>query len=358
MVTMRDVAARAGVSAKTVSRVVNDDPHVLPETRTRVTEVLRELQYVPNALARTFRSGGAPVLGVAVPDIADPFFALVAKAVEQVATRHDMSVVVSSLGYDPRREAGALEALLRRPLSGLVVAPTSEDQGHLGRWTSRIPVVFVDRPPRGLEADAFTEDDHGGAHLATEHLIGHGHRQIAFVGDSPRVPTTAERLAGYRAALAGAGVVATDELVAFGASEDGGPQRVVDRLARSSRRPTALFSADARTTMTLVPCLAGTAWAVAAFGDFPLANMLSPALTVVDQDPTSLGRLAAERVVERLTAPGSHAPRRTVLPVRLVERLSCRPGAQAPGLFPFSAPDLGTSASQVELAAPAAGPAR
>ena len=349
---MRQVAARAGVSAKTVSRVVNNDPHVLPETRTRVTEALRELQYVPNALARTFRAGGAPVLGVAVPDIADPFFALVAKAVEDVAAAHDTSVVVSSLGYDPERERGALESLLRRPLSGLVVAPTSPDQGHLARWTARMPVVFVDRPPRGLEADTITGDDHEGARMATAHLIGHGHREVAFVGDSPQVPTTADRLAGHRAALAEAGLVARDELVAFRDPDDAAPGRLVQRLARSSPPPTALFSADARTTMTLVPCLAGTAWAVAAFGDFPLANMLSPVLTVVDQDPTSLGRLAAERVVERLTAPGSHAPRRTVLPVRLVERQSCRPEAHAPGLLPFSAPGLDTSASQVEPAAP------
>src|SRR3954447_425494 len=107
---MREVAARARVSAKTVSRVVNDDSHVLPETRTRVTEALRELRYVPNAMARTFRAGGAPVVAVAVPDIAAPFSPLVARAVEDVAAAHDMSIVVSSLGYDPERERGALES--------------------------------------------------------------------------------------------------------------------------------------------------------------------------------------------------------------------------------------------------------
>jgi LacI family transcriptional regulator len=348
---MREVAARARVSAKTVSRVVNNDPHVLPETRTRVTEALRELRYVPNAMARTFRAGGAPVLGVAVPDIADPFFALVAKAVEDVAAAHDMSVVVSSLGCDPEREQGVLESLLRRPLSGLVVAPTSPDQGHLARWTPRLPVVFVDRPPRGLEADTITEDDHEGARMATAHLVAHGHREIAFVGDSPQVPTTAARLAGHRAALADAGLLARDELVAFRDTDSGAPGRVVQRLARSSPPPTALFSADARTTMALVPELAGSTWAVVGFGDFPMADMLSPALTVVDQDPAALGRLAAERVLERLGAPEGAPPRRTVLSVRLVERQSCRAEAHAAGLFPFSAPELDTSASRVEPAA-------
>lgn len=341
MTTMRDVAARAGVSAKTVSRVFNDDPHVLPGTRARVTDALRELGYVPNSLAQTFRTGRPPVLGVAVPDLADPFFAVMAKAVEEVATRADMAVVVSSIGYDVRREAGALESLLRRSLSGLVVAPTSQDQSHLGTWAARLPIVFVDRPPRGLAADAFTGEDHRGGRLATEHLVAHGHREIAFVGDSPAMSTTAERLAGHRSALADAGLRPRDGLVAFGAVDRKSAERVVARLRSAAPPPTALITGDARTTMTLVPALAGSSWAVVGFGDFPMAHMLSPALTVVDQDPAALGRLAAERVVERLEAPERRFRRHTTLPVRLVERRSCWSPAEASTLFPSSCPGSG-----------------
>jgi LacI family transcriptional regulator len=349
---MRDVAARARVSAKTVSRVFNDDPHVLPETRARVAAALRELDYLPNPLARSFRTGRAPVLGVAVPDLADPFFAVIAKAVEQVAARADMGVVVTSLGYDARREAGALESLLGRSLSGLVVAPTGQDHRYLEPWAVRLPVVFVDRPPHGLDADAFTGDDHEGARIATRHLLSHGHREIAFVGDSPQMSTTADRLAGYRSALADAGLVPSSELVAFGASDPRSAEEVVGRLGRAATPPTALLSADARTTMTLVPALAGSAWAVVGFGDFPMAHMLSPALTVVDQDPAALGRRAAERVVARLAAPGRRFRRHTVSPVRLVERRSCWAPAHASALFPCSSPGSETSASQLEAASP------
>jgi LacI family transcriptional regulator len=352
MTTMRDVAARARVSAKTVSRVFNGDPHVLPETRARVTEALRELGYVPNGLARSFRTGRAPVLGVAVPDLADPFFAVIAKAVEQVAARADMAVVVTSLGYDARREPAALESLLGRSLSGLVVAPTGQDHRYLEPWAARFPAVFVDRPPRGLAADAFTGDDHEGGRLATAHLVSHGHREIAFVGDSPRMSTTADRLAGHRSALADAGISPSSDLVAFGASDRTSAEEVVARLARAATPPTALVSADARTTMTLVPALAGTTWAVVGFGDFPMAHMLSPALTVIDQDPAALGRLAAERVVERLGAPDGRSRRHTVTPVRLVERRSCWSPAHSSELFPSSAPGTGTSASQLEAASP------
>ncbi len=358
MTTMRDVAARAKVSAKTVSRVFNDDPHVLPETRARVADALRELGYVPNSLARTFRTGRPPVLGVAVPDLADPFFAVLAKAVEEVAARADMAVVVSSLGYDGRREAGALDSLLRRSLSGLVVAPTSQDQGHLGTWAARLPVVFVDRPPRGLAADAFTGDDRAGGRLATAHLIAHGHRDIAFVGDSPAMATTGERLAGYCSALADAGLRPRDELVAFGAAHRGSAEQVIGRLGSASPPPTALLSGDARTTMTLVPALAGRCWALVGFGDFPTAHMLSPALTVVDQDPAALGRLAAERVVERLQAPEGRFRRHTVLPVRLVERRSCWSPADAMPLFPSSSPRSGTGVSRAGTGVPDHGATR
>lgn len=347
MTTMREVAARARVSAKTVSRVFNDDPHVLPETRARVAKALRELGYVPNDLARSFRTGRAPALGVAVPDLADPFFAVIAKAVEQVATRADMAAVVTSLGYDAQREAVALESLLGRSLSGLVVAPTGHDHRYLKPWAARFPVVFVDRPPHGLAADAFIGDDAHGARMATAHLVARGHREIAFVGDSPRMSTTAERLAGYQSALTGAGLVPRSELVAFGAVDAASAVDVLGRLGGAAPPPTALVSADARTTMTLVPALAGRSWAVVGFGDFPMASMLSPALTVVDQDPATLGRLAAERVVERLAAPGRRFRRRTVSPVRLVERRSCWSPVDSVPLFPSSSPESETSASHL-----------
>jgi LacI family transcriptional regulator len=340
MTTMQDVATRAGVSAKTVSRVFNDDPHVLPETRTRVRAAMEELRYVPNTLAVTFRSGRSSVLGVAVPDLADPFFTAVAKAAEDVAARHAMSVLVTSLGEDPAREQEGVESLLRRQLSGLLVAPTSGDQAYLAAWASRTPVVFVDRPPRGLLADSFTEDDRAGARLATMHLIDHGHRLIAFVGNDERVITTTNRLAGYRDALAAAGLDYRDDLVLFGAKTPEGARRAVAALDARNPQPTAVFSTDTGCTTSLIPELAGRRWAVVAFGDVPMGAMLSPALTVIDQDPIALGTLAAERAITRLARPQGRYRRRTVLPVTLIERRSCDPAALAGGLFPFATPGL------------------
>src|SRR5918912_4196653 len=203
---MRDVAALAGVSAKTVSRVLRNDRYVSDDVRLRVERAVAELQYVPNVLARTFRSGSDSAIGVAVPDISDPFFAALTHAVETVARARGTAVIVTSLGSDEAGERAGLEALLGRRLAGLIATPISRDQSYLEPWLSRTAIVFVDRPPRGIKADSVIEDDVGGAREATEHLLGHGHRRIAFIGDTLEIATTARRLKGYQQALADGGV--------------------------------------------------------------------------------------------------------------------------------------------------------
>ncbi|WP_344992075.1 LacI family DNA-binding transcriptional regulator [Tsukamurella soli] len=323
MTTMRDVAAIADVSVKTVSRVFNGDPHVTPETRARVEAVLRELNYVPNTLATAFRSGRAPVIGIAVPDIVDPFFAAIAQAIEAQAAASGMSVLVTSVGADPDREATVVEALLKHSLSGLVIAPITTDQSYLKPWTANTPIVFVDRAPTRLVADSFTEDDTGGAFDATSHIIGHGHSRIAFLGDTNEIPTTQGRIAGYEAALACHGIPVRDELVAMGVRDRRSAADAIAGLASLPTPPTAVFCSNARCTMAAIPALKPLGWAVVGFGDFPMADLLTPSITVVDQDPSALGSLAAGRILDRIDHPNRRYRRRTVLPVTLVTRDSC-----------------------------------
>src|SRR5450755_5068842 len=202
MTTMRDVARVAGVSAKTVSRVFNDDPHVTQETRERVRWAMQKLNYVPNMLARSFRTGADAAVGLAVPDIGDPFFAEMTSSIEVDLVGRGMAVVVTSLGRGVDSERSALEALLRRQISGLIVACVSADQAYLAPWQERTPMVFVDRAPRGLSGVYVIEDDLGGARQAVAHLASHGHRRVAFFGVSTLVTTTHRRLKGYRSAVA------------------------------------------------------------------------------------------------------------------------------------------------------------
>jgi LacI family transcriptional regulator len=323
MTTMRDVARVAGVSAKTVSRVFNDDPHVTEETRERVRWAMQKLNYVPNLLARSFRAGADAAVGLAVPDIADPFFAAMASSIEVDLVGRGMAVVVTSLGQGAESERPALETLLRRQISGLIVACVSADQSYLAPWQDRTPMVFVDRAPRGLSGVCVIEDDVGGAREAVMHLASHGHRRIAFLGVSIPVATIRRRLKGYRAAVAENGLDDSPDLVCIPAeSPDEAAAGLVKRLA-APNPPTAVFSSNIPTTMSLVLALqrAGrTDVALVGFGDFPMAAALSPAVTVLDQDPAGLGRIAVERLLQRIEEPHARLRRRTVLPVPLIPR--------------------------------------
>ncbi|MDQ2814106.1 MAG: LacI family transcriptional regulator [Actinomycetota bacterium] len=323
MTTMRDVARIAGVSAKTVSRVFNDDPHVTEETRERVRWAMQKLNYVPNMLARSFRTGADAAVGLAVPDIGDPFFAEMTSSIEVDLVGRGMAVVVTSLGRGLESERPALEALLRRQISGLIVACVSADQAYLAPWQERTPMVFVDRAPKGLSSVYVIEDDLRGAREAVAHLASHGHRRVAFFGVSTHVTTTTRRLRGYRSAVADNGLDDSPDLVcAPSESADEAAAEMVKRL-EAPNPATAVFSCNILCTMALVLALqrAGrTDIALVGFGDFPMAAALAPAVTVLDQDPAGLGRTAVDRLIQRIEHPDAPLRRRTVLPVHLILR--------------------------------------
>src|SRR3954447_8211129 len=326
MATMREVAQRAGVSAKTVSRALRNDRYVSDSVRSRVDAAVAELQYVPNTLAVTFRAGRDAAIGVAVPDIGDPFFARIVQAVEVEARTSATAVIVTSLGYDPGHEQPAVEALLKRQVQGLVFCPVSGDQSYLAPWLARTPIVFVDRAPAKLTADSVIEDDFGGAHVATTHLIDHGHRRIAFVGDSNEAPTTMQRLRGYSQALSDARIPFDEALVYLGETDDDSMDGALAAFSGASEPASAVFSSNARCTLGVYPALqrlAGKGLALVSFGDFPMAASLEPSVTVIDQNPAAVGRFAAERLFTRIESPGRRLRRRTVLPVSIIERESC-----------------------------------
>lgn len=329
MVSMRDVAAVARVSYKTVSRVHNNDPNVAEATRKRVQDALDQLGYLPNTLATTFRDGRSPVIVVAVPDLGDPYFSAIVRRVDHLAAAQEMLTVVAGIGENPANERVRIEALLSRRVSGLIVAPVGDDQSYLLPWARQTPMVFIDRRPSHLAADSFTTDDDGGGYEVTTHLVGHGHRDIAFLGDSPQVPTSADRLAGYARALARAGLPVRPELVAWDGATRSGAAAAIKRLRDAADPPTAIFSSNARCTIALAPLWHDLGMAVVSFGDFPMSDVLVPSVTVLDQDPARLGELALARLLDRIAHPTRRYRRREVLPATLVERDSCRRPASA-----------------------------
>jgi LacI family transcriptional regulator len=324
MATMRDVADRAGVSAKTVSRVVNNDRYVSADVRERVERAIDELQYVPNMLAVTFRSGRDAAIGVAVPGVADPFFASIIGAVEREASRRGVAVIVTAVGWEPSHEQQSIEAVLKRQVAGMIICPVGRDMSYLRPWQKRTPLVFVDREPGRLTADTVLQDDVGGGYDAARHLVSHGHRTIAFMGDD--TVTGLLRLKGLQQALHEAGLPQRSELVHIGSIEAPTLTAELRRMLAAPDPPSAVFSSNARVTIALVTALQmlrRNDIGLVGFGDFPTAAALKPAVTVIDQDGDEMGRFAADRLFTRLEHPTRRLRRRTVLPVSLLTRASC-----------------------------------
>jgi LacI family transcriptional regulator len=323
--TMREVAALAGVSLSTVSRVVNGI-EVQPDLAGRVREAVRLLDYRRDLTASTLRRAdrASATIGLLLEDVANPFFSALHRSVEDVAGRRGVLAFAGSSDEDPTRERELAHELLARGVDGLIIAPTGGDQSYLTRdHRSGVALVFVDRPPRFIDADAVVGDNAGGADAAVSHLIAGGHARIGFLGDRPEIHTAVERLRGYRDALARHGIGVDPKLVRH-------PLLCADEAFETTREllsapspPTALFTSQNLITIGAVRALHDLGLqqsiALVGFDDVTLADVVNPALTVVAQDPAALGRAAAELLFARLD--GEDGPsRRIVLPATLIVR--------------------------------------
>jgi LacI family transcriptional regulator len=322
--TMRDVAGTAGVSLKTVSRVVNREPGVRADTAARVQAAIADLGFARNDIARSLRHGRAGAVGLVIEDVANPFYSAIARAAEDVAHAAGHILITGSCEEDPERERQLVLRLLRRSVDALLIVPAGTDHRYLlPELRAGTPIVFLDRPPGGLEVDTVLLDSRGGARAGVAHLVRHGHRRIAFVGDTPALHTAGERLAGYRDALAGAGAPERPELVPAGTHDAAGAERAVRALLAlpEERRPTALFCANNRNTVGALRALRDEhrPLALVGFDDFELADMLPTPVTVVRNAPGEMGRIAVELAYARLAGDGG-PPQRRMLPCELVAR--------------------------------------
>jgi LacI family transcriptional regulator len=320
--TMNDVAQAAGVGLKTVSRVVNGETGVLDGTAERVREAIERLGYRRNDSARLLRRGQTASVGLVIEDVADPFYSELTRAVEEVTRQHGSLVFTGSSDESPERERELVLAFCARRVDGLVVVPAGTSHSYvLPEVAAGIAVVFVDRPPGDIDADTVLSANSSGAREGVHHLLKRGHRRIAFVGDSPDIFTAAQRLEGYREALRGAGVAIDESLIVMGHPHQDFVRAALDNLLERTDAPTALFTSNSRATVAVLRVL-GTRSprpALVGFDDFELADLLAPAVTVVAQDPTGLGREAAELLFRRVG--GDQGPTRHIeLPTRLIPR--------------------------------------
>ena len=333
MTRLREVADRAGVSPATVSRVVNDPSKVNERTRARVESAIRELGYRPSRVARRLRveGGCSSLVGLVIPDIQNPFFADLARGVEDAAQRHGYAVFLGNSDDDPEKERRYLEVMRSESVDGVILPPSS-DSDEAAREVIRagIPFVCVDRRLGKAKVDTVVVDNVAGAYDAVEHLVQMGHRRIGFLVGKLDLSTSRERLEGYRRALADHGLEHDPTLVLPGDSrQTTGRERTAELLARPDP-PSALLVGNSLMTLGALEAInaAGVRvpedLAIVGYDDMPWAMAVSPPLTVVRQPGYELGRQAMELLLQRIREPA----RSTVvvtLQSELVVRRSSRP---------------------------------
>ncbi len=324
--TMRDVAALAGVSLKTVSRVVNGAPTVDADLAARVRRAAAQLNYRHNMTASNLRRGDRKsfMIGLMLEDISNPYSSIIYRAVEDAARERGVGVLAGSLDEDPARERELAANLVARRVDGLIVVPAGRDHSYLrDEQEMGTAVVFVDRPPALLPADCVLADNSRGAMTAVRHLVSHGHRRIAFLGDLTTITTAQDRYAGYRDALREAGLPEDPRIVRHDLHTSETAQAAVTGLLTGPMPPTALFSSQNLITLGTVralrACGAQHRTALVGFDDLPLADLLDPPVTVVAQDVLAIGTLAAQILFRRIDGDTSEVQEH-VVPTRLIIR--------------------------------------
>jgi LacI family transcriptional regulator len=323
---MRDVAALATVSLKTVSRVVNREDGVSPELRARVEEAVRLIGYRPNLSASSLRRSDrkTQAIGLLLEDVANPFSSALHRAVEDVAAARSCLVFAGSSDEDAAKEGALLRAFAHRRVDGLIVIPAESDAAGLAdeRRQGR-PIVFVDRRAPLRDADSVTVDNREGVARAVRHLAGYGHRRIAFLADLSSIWTATERYQGFVDGLLEAQIALVPELVRRDVHGIEPAEREILELLRGPDPPTAIVAAQNLITIGAIRALQALGRqrevALIGFDDFVLADLLDPPVTVVAQDPVELGRIAAELLFARLEGEAGD-PRHVVVPTTLVER--------------------------------------
>jgi LacI family transcriptional regulator len=329
-VTIRDVARHAGVSVATVSHVVNDTHYVTPELSDRVFAAITNLNYQPNKLARALSQKAIPLLALVVPDISNPYWSAVARAVQDYTDPHDYSVIVFSSDGQAEREARFLRSISGW-VSGLILHPyhlTSENVARLGSQSAPVVILgdFAESEKQPSHWDQVTSNNLGGARMAVEHLVGLGHRRIGFIEGLADTPSGQKRLAGYRASMEQAGLAVDEQLIVPGDYTQAGGRRAMTALLERDPRPTAVFCANDLSALGAldVAQMRGLKVpgdiSIVGFDDIDEAALATPPLTTVSQPPRLVGTVIAETLIERLQ--GRTEPSRRAIQGSLVVRQS------------------------------------
>jgi LacI family transcriptional regulator, galactose operon repressor len=331
MSSLKEVAARAQVSTATVSHVINKTAYVSSTLRERVLKAMRQLNYHPNAVARSLKTNRSRTVGMIIPDIANPFFPLVVRGAEDALRHQGYTLILGNSDGDPDKEELYYNTFQSKRVDGilLIVAPSSSPPEYLRRHNhSATPIVYVDRFHSGLRGDVIMADNAGGSYQAVCHLVDTGHRRIGIITGPLELTNARLRLEGYERALREHQLPITDQLIRPGKFDVQSGYEQTTELLKLTERPTAVFVSNALMTLGFLRALneAGVRCpqdvALVSFDDMEWFDFSQPRISAVAQPAYELGAKAAELLVKRIAGELSDQPSRKVLPTRLVIRES------------------------------------
>lgn len=325
--TIKEVASLAGVSPMTVSRTLAGGTNVRPDVQARVMAAVRELGYYRNENARSLRPGQpSGLIGVAITNLANPYYGNFALGVEEVAAEHSRRIILGNTGEDAARERQLVSDFIGRQVDGLILVPTSGDAAHLRpERLGEVPLVLASRRVLDLEVDTVLLDDVGGAYRGTISLLEAGHTRIGFLGNRSSVFTGERRYRGYEQAMLERGAPIDPAIVARDQQDVAAARRAAKAILDLDDPPTAIFSANNRNTIGAIreigrrirDGLPGPRPAVVSFDDFELSELMPVPVTVIDHDARLLGREAASLLFSRLDDASDAKARTVELPVTI-----------------------------------------
>jgi LacI family transcriptional regulator len=350
---MADIARRAGVSTATVSRVINGTVAVDPATEERVREAIRELHYRPNLLARSFRRRVTHTIGLLVPDNSNPFFAELARAIEDIGFDEQYNVILCNSDLSEAKQAHYIDVLLDKRVDGIILTSSGLISGDTAVDTAarireaQVPFVVIDRDLGEYPVDQILVDNHQGGALAARHLLGLGHERVACVVGPSDLTPSAGRIAGFRGAFAEAGLDLPDARVVQGDGRHGGGALAARTLLERGVAFTAVFAFNDVMAAGVIGELqrAGLGVpddvSVIGFDDIPIASAMYPSVTTIAQPIAEMARHGVELLLRRIRGPDAPFAR-LVLPTRLIPRESTAPvAAVMPNLSRTSATAVG-----------------
>lgn len=332
MVTSKDVAKYAGVSRATVSAVINKNKFVSKQLTKRVKRAIRELNYRPNAIARSLKLKKTHTIGLVIHNITSPFWPPVVKAIENYLAKDGYNIILGSTDEDPDKERVTLEVLREKQVDGIILMPAgNKNKGYIQEIVnSRLPLVFLDRGIDGVDTHIVGIDHYRGAYNAVRHLIASNHRRIGIVSFPVHIISSAERVEGYKRALKDCDIPIDQSLIKIGDfTEESGYEKTLELLAMR-KPPDALFTCNHLLTVGALKAIKEKKLripkdiALIGFDDLPWTSCFDPPLTMIAQPTHALGVAAAKIMIESLKyKKRMQKSKKLILEPKLIVRESC-----------------------------------